>query len=159
MIYFWQVQIKEAYQELRMSLLGLYDLRESAAIADLVMEEITGWNRSLRIIHHNEELSDAQFHRFEQCKIELKNGSPVQYVLGQVWFAGMRLKVDERVLIPRPETEELVETIKNIFWKKVMKEFTPKGKNIFRSGKYMPWTRARKHLIWPASMPRCWERR
>ena len=126
MIYFWPVQIKEAYQELRMCLLGLYDLRESAAIADLAMEEITGWNRSLRIIHHNEELSDAQLQRFKQCQIELMNGRPVQYVLGHVWFAGMRLKVDERVLIPRPETEELVETVKNIFRKKSHEEIYPR---------------------------------
>lgn len=126
MIYFWHVQIKEAYQELRMDLLAIYDLRESAAISDLVMEEITGWNRSLRIIHHNEDLSEAQYQRFNQCKIELLNGRPVQYVLGHVWFAGMRLKVDERVLIPRPETEELVALVKNIFRKKSHEEIYTK---------------------------------
>ncbi|MEN9884362.1 MAG: hypothetical protein RLZZ420_1579, partial [Bacteroidota bacterium] len=47
-----------------MALSVMYDLRESAGIADMVMEEITGWERSLRIIHHNEELSEAQFERF-----------------------------------------------------------------------------------------------
>jgi release factor glutamine methyltransferase len=93
----------------------MYDLRESAGIADMVMEEITGWERSLRVIHHNEELSDAQQERFQQCSIELLHGRPIQYVLGNAWFAGMRFKVDERVLIPRPETEELVETVKNIY--------------------------------------------
>lgn len=126
MIYFWHVQIKEAYHELRTDLLGIYDLRESAGIADLVMEEITGWNRSLRIIHHQEDLSDAQKQRFELCKDELLAGRPVQYVLGHAWFAGMRIKVDERVLIPRPETEELVELVKNIFRKKSQDDLYPK---------------------------------
>ncbi|MEY4660594.1 MAG: peptide chain release factor N(5)-glutamine methyltransferase [Bacteroidota bacterium] len=126
MIYFWHVQIKEAYHELRTELLGIYDLRESAGIADLVMEEITGWNRSLRIIHHHEDLSDAQQQRFVQCKAELMDGRPVQYVLGHAWFSGMSFKVDERVLIPRPETEELVELVKNIFRKKSQDDLYPK---------------------------------
>ncbi len=114
MIYFWPVQIKEAYQELRTVLSGIYPAREAAVIADLVMEEITGWERSRRIIHHDEELSNSQEQRYHDCKTELLHGRPVQYVLGHAWFAGMRLKVDERVLIPRPETEELVEIIKKI---------------------------------------------
>lgn len=41
----------------------------------------------------------------------LLSGEPVQYVLGEAWFRDLRLKVDKRVLIPRPETEELVEWI------------------------------------------------
>jgi release factor glutamine methyltransferase len=115
MNYFWHVQIREAYQELRMAMSVMYDLRESASIADMVMEEISGWERSLRIIHHNEELSEAQLERFQQCSRELLHGRPIQYVLGHAWFAGMRFKVDERVLIPRPETEELVEIVRNIY--------------------------------------------
>jgi len=48
---------------------------------------------------------------YERSTIELLARRPVQYVLGEAWFAGMKLFVDERVLIPRPETEELVEWV------------------------------------------------
>src|SRR5690606_10950757 len=41
----------------------------------------------------------------------LLEGRPVQYVLGEAWFAGLRLRVDTRALIPRPETEELVQWV------------------------------------------------
>ncbi len=111
MIYFWQVQIKAAYQDLQSVLTQHYDAREASAIADMVMESITGWERSKRIIHHDRTLSDEQLQQVQDAKDQLLMGRPVQYVLGSCWFAGMRFKVDENVLIPRPETEELVETV------------------------------------------------
>jgi release factor glutamine methyltransferase len=58
-----------------------------------------------------ETLSPEQLRVFQRYREELLAHRPVQYVLGESWFAGMRFQVDERVLIPRPETEELVDWI------------------------------------------------
>ena len=115
MFYFWNVRIKEAYHQLQQSIQPLYDNREASNIADLVMEYITGWNRSRRIIHHDELLSEAQLERYSNCREELLHGRPTQYVLGHAWFCDMRFQVDEHVLIPRPETEELVMEVKKMY--------------------------------------------
>lgn len=84
-------------------------------MADMLLEEITGLDRSARLIHHDRELSEDQESGLEMGIKELVDGRPIQYVIGHAWFCGMRFKVDERVLIPRPETEELVELIKEIY--------------------------------------------
>ena len=58
-----------------------------------------------------QEATDEDYKFVEDVFIKLANHIPAQYIIGHVEFFGMQLKVDERVLIPRPETEELVELI------------------------------------------------
>ena len=109
------MRIKEAYHQLQQSIQPLYENREASNIADLIMEDITGWDRSSRIVHHDALLSEPQLERYTHCKEELLHGRPTQYVLGYAWFCDMRLQVDEHVLIPRPETEELVMEVKKMY--------------------------------------------
>ena len=78
----------------------------------MVMEKLTGWERSKRIVHADQALTEEQQSRYDQFKHELMHGRPVQYVLGEAWFYGFPFYVDEHVLIPRPETEELVDLIR-----------------------------------------------
>ena len=106
------MRIKEGYQLLQQRLQSMYEPREASQIAEMVMEKITGYTRTERLVHHNILLETHQTEMFEQYLRELESGRPVQYVLGECWFQNMLFKVDERVLIPRPETEELVEYIK-----------------------------------------------
>jgi len=87
----------------------IYDDRESAAISDWVMEYITGWKRLERIVNKKEMLSASQVQQLEQITSQLLAHRPVQYILHEAWFHGIKMYVDENVLIPRPETEELVE--------------------------------------------------
>lgn len=115
MFYIWKVHIKEAYHHLQQSLQPLYENREAANIADLIIEDITGWDRSKRVINHDAELTYEQLQRFLLEKEELLHGKPMQYVLGHAWFCDMRFQVDEHVLIPRPETEELVMEVKQMY--------------------------------------------
>ncbi|NBO57527.1 MAG: peptide chain release factor N(5)-glutamine methyltransferase [Chitinophagia bacterium] len=112
MFYFWMMRMKEAYQLIQQRLQSMYEPREASQIAEMVIEKITGYTRTERLVHHEKLLNADQAVMFEQDLKELEGGRPVQYVLGECWFQNMLFKVDERVLIPRPETEELVESIK-----------------------------------------------
>lgn len=58
-----------------------------------------------------EEVTDEDYKFVENIFIKLASHIPAQYIIGHAEFFGMELKVDERVLIPRPETEELVDLI------------------------------------------------
>jgi release factor glutamine methyltransferase len=100
--------IHEARQRLVFRLYDIYDDREAQSIADWVMEELTGWQKIDRILNKKVPLSTPHLERLEQITNELMAHKPVHYILHQSWFMGMKLYVDENVLIPRPETEELV---------------------------------------------------
>ena len=125
-IKFAAMTIHEANMRLLFRLYELYDNREAANIADLVMENITGWKRIDRVVNKEVKCSAPMEEQLDQYIEELAAHKPVQYVLHEAWFAGMKLYVDENVLIPRPETEELVDLV----IKYVLKEFTSPNKEI-----------------------------
>jgi release factor glutamine methyltransferase len=106
--------IQSAQQELRAQLKNIYEERETVNISDLVMEYLTGKKKTDRLLIKQEELSADQFIKLSTLTKELLAHRPLQYVLGEAWFAGMRFYVNESVLIPRPETEELVDWIADI---------------------------------------------
>ena len=103
--------IQEALQGLRQELSPLYDESEAAAIARLVLENLTGWGKIDLILNRNELFPRERMELLKRYTGELMASRPVQYVLGEAWFLGMRFFVNENTLIPRPETEELVEWV------------------------------------------------
>ncbi|HEX3025474.1 MAG TPA: peptide chain release factor N(5)-glutamine methyltransferase [Chitinophagaceae bacterium] len=105
------MSIQEAYKKLLFRLNELYDNREAANIADMVTEHITGYQKTNRIIHKNVLLNTQQLLQLKKCTEDLLQHKPVQYVLQEAWFYGMKFFVNESVLIPRPETEELIDWI------------------------------------------------
>ena len=102
---------QQAYQQLFSQLQSIYDHREADNIADLVMEKLTGWKKMDRTLHKESTMSESQLGDLKEFSSELMNNKPVQYVLHESWFCGFKFYVDENVLIPRPETEELVEWV------------------------------------------------
>ena len=100
--------IQQQFHELRKKLETRYDSREAGNIADMVMENITGQSRSERMMLAHTALTEEQEHHINEQLERLLNGVPVQYVLEEAWFMERRFFVNRDVLIPRPETEELV---------------------------------------------------
>ena len=97
-----------------------YFRKELSAVAD--EREITSWyyismdyllvyNRSDCIINSNQVLNNSQLSKIKQIVAELKTHKPIQYILGKTEFYGLKIKVNEHTLIPRPETEQLVDWI------------------------------------------------
>ncbi len=103
--------IQQAYLQLLQQLSTLYDNRESGNIADLVIEKITGLRKIDRIVYKDTIISPEQQNLLSKITSELVQHKPVQYAIGEAWFMGMKLLVNEQVLIPRPETEELANWI------------------------------------------------
>ena len=101
--------IQQAYQQLFQDLFTIYESREAANIADLVIEKITGQQRLDRILYKDITVNAEQQSVLEKMTRELVQHKPVQYAIGEAWFMDMKLMVNEHVLIPRPETEELVD--------------------------------------------------
>ncbi len=90
---------------------SLYGRDEAGSIAWLVIEFVCKISRSQFLNNKNNELNEEELSAFYRLLSDLKRGIPVQYVLGETEFYSSVFKVNPSVLIPRPETEELVDWV------------------------------------------------
>ena len=97
--------IREAKSDFIKTLTPQYGEGEARAMSRYVFEDYFGSKNDEETFH------DFLIEDFEKIKQRLLDGEPVQYVVGFAWFYGLKFKVNPNVLIPRPETEELVEWI------------------------------------------------
>ncbi len=97
--------IRQTIHTIRDAVVSLYGIREAESIARMVVCEQLKYNLSQLVAHYDEE---CEIEDIERVTEELRRGRPVQYVLGRAEFCEMEFEVAEGVLIPRPETEELV---------------------------------------------------
>jgi release factor glutamine methyltransferase len=90
---------------------NLYEAKEITSICNIVLNEIAGFSSSKIKAFPEQAISDENLSTIESILNQLKTGKPIQYILGHTEFYGLPFKVNPSVLIPRPETEELVEWI------------------------------------------------
>ena len=118
------MKIGEAEKHVKNQLENIYDTGEAQSIAHLTMEYVTSLSKSDRLLKKEEVLSANQLQQLRSTVERLVQHEPIQYIMNKTWFYGMELFVDKNVLIPRPETEELVAWIIN--------DVKASGKDVFQ---------------------------
>lgn len=104
-------KIKDIREHYLGRLIEIYPLEEAASMFDLLLESLTGISRTQRATDPGLRASESEILKIHFAVKDLLKHRPLQYILGNGLFWGLKISVDERVLIPRPETEELVEWI------------------------------------------------
>jgi release factor glutamine methyltransferase len=103
--------LQQAYQLLLTQLFDIYATSEAEYIANLAVEHITGYDKTNRILNKTILLNKEQEEQLQTFAKQLYKATPIQYLLGYTWFYKHTFLVNNHVLIPRPETEELVALI------------------------------------------------
>ncbi len=110
------MNIRSIRQLFRTVLISRYAENEARIITDWVLEDLAEIKRSDLIVQPDLEIPEGTILQLKDALAGLNAGKPIQYVLGKARFDGSDFLVNESVLIPRPETEELVhwaaETVK-----------------------------------------------
>jgi len=106
--------IREVY------LLGVEHLRASGSVepaieAEVLLRHALQWNRTVLYTRWETPIEPEPFSRYQELLEARATGRPVHYILGEREFMSLTFAVDERVMIPRPETEILVEFVINTF--------------------------------------------
>ena len=103
--------IKDVFADYRIGLANLYDANELEAITLLTVSEICNLSGAKIKAFPEIELPQEQLKKLADTLTQLKTGKPIQYILGKTEFYGLPFYVNPSVLIPRPETEELVDWV------------------------------------------------
>lgn len=103
--------IKEIILWIKSELKGYYPLSEANSLSTLVLCNKLNYSKTQLLVNFDRVLSTKIINEIDQIVNELKLYKPIQYILGYTTFYNIDFKVSEGVLIPRPETEELVDWI------------------------------------------------
>lgn len=91
----------------------LYDSMEAGQFFVIALENLKGWQRVDFAMNPDYELTPDEIAKWDEVLAQLITQKPIQYIFGNTHFYGLDLQVNENTLIPRPETEELVDWIVN----------------------------------------------
>ena len=103
--------MKQAISKIKESLVPIYSSRETDAMVRIIFEHLLNYSRVDIIMHKDNELSDFMRSKIDKVIERLVAREPIQYVFNDAYFHGHHFKVTPATLIPRPETEELVDMI------------------------------------------------
>ncbi len=105
--------VQKIYRHFLTSLKEIYSHNEAAKITDMIFEWAVGISKSDLLVNPDRQINSSAIQQLNNVLIKLLQHIPVQYIIGEAWFYKLKLKVSPAVLIPRPETEELVLEILN----------------------------------------------
>jgi release factor glutamine methyltransferase len=105
------MKLNEFYRHFLLQLRFIYDENEASNITKMVFESLANISRADVLRNPEMQIDQDTFSLLNQSLDQLLNHQPIQYVLGEAWFYHLKYKVSDAVLIPRPETEELVNLV------------------------------------------------
>jgi len=105
------MNMQQNINKIRQALSGKYSDREIEAYIRIIFENLLGYTPVDIIMHKDTVLSDFISSKIDRIIEELLNNKPIQYIFGYTYFHGHKFIVTPDTLIPRPETEELVDLI------------------------------------------------
>ena len=112
---FAKMNSKELYRNFLVELQSVYDLSEATVITDWVFENIANIKKADLIKNPLQKIPSSVLQKLAAKQEELLQHKPVQYVMGNTTFYNMQFQVNDKVLIPRPETEELTNMVINSY--------------------------------------------
>jgi len=103
--------LKKKRIEVQRQLEKVYNTREAKALLNILLEEVLNMSSTALLLEKDTLLSEIQNSQIEQIVFRLQQQEPIQYIFGKAPFYGNTFCVNKHTLIPRPETEELVDFI------------------------------------------------
>ncbi len=105
------MQLNAWFSHFKKELESKYSSREIEQFHPILMDYYLGYNRADLVLRNQESINELGLHKLQLALEKLKENMPIDYILNQSIFFGREFYVDSRVLVPRSETEELVQLI------------------------------------------------
>lgn len=103
--------ISQIRSQLAKTLIPLYGETEAGQMVKMLFIHFCGISGVSLVLQKNDFLPTEQYEKLQKALRQLLNHMPIQYILGRTWFYNLSFEVNSAVLIPRPETEEMVDLI------------------------------------------------
>ena len=101
-------RVRDIEQYFRNELSDIYPEGEIKMFVRMLFEAFLGWDMAQLLLHREGTVNQSDLLKFHWAVEDLKKHRPIQHIIGHTEFCGLRIEVSPEVLIPRPETEEIL---------------------------------------------------
>ena len=95
------------------------DIKSAALDSELLLSKVINKSREFIILNLKHNINEIDYHYFQELIYERSKGKPIAYLTGKKFFWKYEFEINEKVLIPRPDTEIIIEQVLNIYKKKI----------------------------------------